>query len=196
MSFPNQLSLLRIILAPVFLHLFLSENPLYKKISLVIFFIAVLTDWYDGWHARRYGQVSKVGIFLDPLADKFLTSIAFIGFYILGIMPLWMVMIIVVRDIVITLLRSYQEANGKTMKTSYIAKTKTFIQMTYIFLIVILVCSLSFDIDGSFKTSINDFLYSGLNYIFMLTVTLITLYTGVSYFFEKKTDPVNSTENN
>lgn len=196
MSFPNQLSLLRIILAPVFLYFFLSENPVYKKISLVIFFIAVLTDWYDGWHARRYGQVSKVGIFLDPLADKFLTSIAFIGFYILGIMPLWMVLIIVVRDIVITLLRSYQEANGKTMKTSYIAKTKTFIQMTYIFLIVILVCSLSFDIDGSYKTSINDFLYSGLNYIFMLAVTLITLYTGVSYFFEKNTDPVNSTEKN
>ena len=160
MSFPNQLSLLRIILAPVFLFLFLSENPLYKKISLLIFFIAVLTDWYDGWHARRYGQVSKVGIFLDPLADKILTSIAFIGFYILGIMPLWMVLIIVVRDIVITLLRSYQEVNGKTMKTSYIAKTKTFIQMTYIFLIVILVCTLSFDIDGSLKNSINDYLYS------------------------------------
>ncbi len=196
MSFPNQLSLLRIILAPVFLYLFLSENPLYKKISLVVFFIAVLTDWYDGWHARRYGQVSKVGIFLDPLADKFLTSIAFIGFYILGIMPLWMVLIIVVRDIVITILRSYQEANGKTMKTSYIAKTKTFIQMTYIFLIVILVCSLSFDIDGILKSSINDFLYSGLNYIFMLSVTLITLYTGVSYFFEKNTDPFKPTEIN
>lgn len=196
MSFPNQLSLLRIILAPVFLFLFLSENPLYKKISLVVFFIAVLTDWYDGWHARRYGQVSKVGIFLDPLADKFLTSIAFIGFYILGIMPLWMVLIIVVRDIVITILRSYQEANGKTMKTSYIAKTKTFIQMTYIFLIVILVCSLSFDINGILKSSINDFLYSGLNYIFMLSVTLITLYTGVSYFFEKNTDPIKPTEIN
>lgn len=196
MSFPNQLSLLRIILAPVFLYLFLSENPLYKKISLVVFFIAVLTDWYDGWHARRYGQVSKVGIFLDPLADKFLTSIAFIGFYILGIMPLWMVLIIVVRDIVITILRSYQEANGKTMKTSYIAKTKTFIQMTYIFLIVILVCSLSFDINGILKSSINDFLYSGLNYIFMLSVTLITLYTGVSYFFEKNTDPFKPTEIN
>jgi CDP-diacylglycerol--glycerol-3-phosphate 3-phosphatidyltransferase len=196
MSFPNQLSLLRIILAPVFLYFFLSENPLYKKISLVIFFIAVLTDWYDGLHARRYGQVSKAGIFLDPLADKILTSIAFIGFYILGIMPLWMVLIIVVRDIVITLLRSYQEVNGKTMKTSYIAKTKTFIQMTYIFLIVILVCSLSFDIDGSLKNSINDFLYSKLNYIFMLTVTLITLYTGLSYFFEKNTDPIKPTEIN
>ena len=196
MSFPNQLSLLRIILAPVFLFLFLSENPLYKKISLLIFFIAVLTDWYDGWHARRYGQVSKVGIFLDPLADKILTSIAFIGFYILGIMPLWMVLIIVVRDIVITLLRSYQEVNGKTMKTSYIAKTKTFIQMTYIFLIVILVCTLSFDIDGSLKNSINDFLYSGLNFIFMLTVTLITLYTGVSYFFEKNAATFKPTESN
>ena len=196
MSFPNQLSLLRIILAPLFLYLFLSENPVYKKISLFVFFIAVLTDWYDGWHARRYGQVSKAGIFLDPLADKILTSMAFIGFYILKIMPMWMVLIIVVRDIVITLLRSYQEVKGKTMKTSYIAKTKTFIQMTYIFLIVILVCSLSFDINQNLKSSINDFLYSGLNYIFMLSVTLITLYTGVSYFFEKKTDSIKTTEVN
>ena len=101
-----------------------------------------------------------------------------------------------VRDIVITLLRSYQEVNGRTMKTSYIAKTKTFIQMTYIFLIVILVCSLSFDINENLKSSINDFLYSGLNYILMLSVTLITLYTGVSYFFEKKTDSIKTTEVN
>src|SRR6188472_3545632 len=123
MSFPNQLSLLRIILAPVFLFLFLSEDPFSKKISLVVFFVAVLTDWYDGWHARKFGQVSKVGIFLDPLADKILTSCAFIGFYIIGIMPLWMVIVIVVRDITMTVLRSIQELKGKTMKTSFIAKT-------------------------------------------------------------------------
>ncbi len=194
MSFPNQLSLLRIILAPVFLYLFLSENHFYKKLSLIVFFIAVTTDWYDGWHARRYGQISKAGIFLDPLADKILTSIAFIGFYKLGIMPLWMVILIVIRDIVITLLRSIQEAKGKTLRTSFIAKTKTFIQMTYIFLIVILVCLLSFEIPENVKNQISEFLYSDLNIYLMLFVTLITIYTGISYFFEKEKAAVNPAE--
>ena len=194
MSFPNQLSLLRIILAPVFLYLFLSENHFYKKLSLIVFFIAVTTDWYDGWHARRYGQISKAGIFLDPLADKILTSIAFIGLYKLGIMPLWMVILIVIRDIVITLLRSIQEAKGKTLRTSFIAKTKTFIQMTYIFLIVILVCLLSFKIPESIKNQISEFLYSDLNFYLMLFVTLITIYTGISYFFEKEKTAVNPAE--
>ena len=186
--------MLRIILAPVFLYLFLSENHFYKKISLIVFFIAVTTDWYDGWHARRYGQVSKAGIFLDPLADKILTSIAFIGFYKLGIMPLWMVILIVIRDIVITLLRSIQEAKGKTLRTSFIAKTKTFIQMTYIFLIVILVCLLSFKIPENIKNQISEFLYSDLNFYLMLFVTLITIYTGISYFFEKEKTAVNPAE--
>ena len=186
MSFPNQLSMLRIVLAPVFLYLFLSENQLYKKLSLIVFFIAVTTDWYDGWHARRYGQVSKAGIFLDPLADKILTSIAFIGFYKLGLMPLWMVVMIVIRDITITLLRSVQEAKGKTLRTSFIAKTKTFIQMTYIFLIVILVCALSFDIPEGLKNQISEFLYSDINFYLILSVTLLTIYTGISYFFEKE----------
>ncbi len=187
MSFPNQLSLLRIILAPVFLFLFLSENPFNKKLSLIVFFIAVLTDWYDGWHARKFGQVSKIGIFLDPLADKILTSAAFIGFYIFEIMPLWMVMVIVVRDITITVLRSIQELQGKTMKTSFIAKTKTFIQMTYIFLIVILICLTTFESAAGFKNDIMNFLHSDINYLITLFVTLITLYTGITYFFENKT---------
>jgi CDP-diacylglycerol---glycerol-3-phosphate 3-phosphatidyltransferase len=186
-SLPNQLSVLRIILAPVFLFLFLSDTPALKQLSLLIFLIAVFTDWYDGWHARKFGMVSKVGIFLDPLADKILTSIAFIGFFILGIMPLWMVMIIVIRDILITLLRSYHEYKGYTMKTSFIAKTKTFLQMTYIFVILILIVLLSFSIDDPVRNSINNFIYSGINYYLMLIVTLITLYTGVNYFFEKST---------
>ena len=159
---------------------------MYKKLSLIVFFIAVTTDWYDGWHARRYGQVSKAGIFLDPLADKILTSIAFIGFYKLGLMSLWMVVMIVIRDITITLLRSIQEAKGKTLRTSFIAKTKTFIQMTYIFLIVILVCALSFDIPEGLKNQISEFLYSDINFYLMLSVTLLTIYTGISYFFEKE----------
>ncbi|MDZ4713807.1 MAG: CDP-diacylglycerol--glycerol-3-phosphate 3-phosphatidyltransferase [bacterium] len=196
MSFPNQLSLLRILLSPVFLFLFLSENHLYRQLSLSIFFIAVMTDWYDGWLARKYGQISKFGIFIDPLADKILTSAAFVAFYYLGIMPLWMVIVIVVRDLVITVYRSYQEFNGKTMKTSFIAKTKTFIQMTYVFLMLIMICILTFNIEIKYQDLINTFISSDINYILMLAITLLTLYTGVSYFFEKNNTMAGQIENN
>ena len=186
MTFPNQLSILRIILAPVFLFMYLSNNILIKQLSLLVFFIAVLTDWYDGWHARKFKSVTKMGVYLDPLADKVLTSFAFLLFFIEGIMPFWMMLVIVIRDIAMTVLRSYHEFKGSTIKTSYIAKVKTFIQMTYIFLILFLMIIITFNVDGSLKTSVNHFLYSDLNYYLMLLVTLITFYTGVSYFFEKK----------
>lgn len=196
MSFPNQLSVLRIILAPIFLILFLSDDDYDRKLSLVIYLIATITDWYDGIHARKFGLVSNFGIFIDPLADKILTSLAFFGFYKLGFMPLWMVILIVVRDIVITLVRSYHEYKGHTLKTSFIAKTKTFIQMTYIFIVIILVCLTSFDIDESIKKMINDFLDSDLNYILLLIITVITVYTGISYFFEKDNIVKAGYENN
>lgn len=111
-------------------------------------------------------------------------------------MPLWMVVVIVVRDMVITFLRSYQEYNGKTMKTSFIAKTKTFIQMTYIFLIVILLCLLTFNIKEKYKDLISGFLNSDINYFLMLIITLLTLYTGVTYFFEKNNLITGPVENN
>ncbi|MBK8382063.1 MAG: CDP-alcohol phosphatidyltransferase family protein [Ignavibacteria bacterium] len=184
MSFPNQLSVLRIFLTPLFLYLFLSENIVYKKLSLIVFFIAVATDCIDVWHAIKYGLISAFGIFIDPLADKILTSAAFAGFYILGIMPLWMVIVIVSRDIIITLLRSYKEYKGYTMKTSFAAKTKTFIQMAYIFLLIIFICALSFQIDDSLRTFITEFIHSDINYYLMLLITLLTFYTGITYFFE------------
>jgi len=127
-----------------------------------------------------------MGVYLDPLADKVLTSFAFLLFFIEGIMPFWMMLVIVIRDIAMTVLRSYHEFKGSTIKTSYIAKVKTFIQMTYIFLILFLMIIITFNVDGSLKTSVNHFLYSDVNYYLMLLVTLITFYTGVSYFFEKK----------
>jgi CDP-diacylglycerol---glycerol-3-phosphate 3-phosphatidyltransferase len=187
MNVPNILSVIRVILSPVFLYLFLTGDILLQRISVVIFFIAVLTDWYDGWYARKYKSVTKTGIFLDPLADKILTTFAFILFYMKRILPVWMLLIIAVRDIVITILRSYDEYRGLTIRTSKIAKAKTFLQMTYIFFILGLIILPTFNVSESVKLSIDDFLFnSSTNYVFMLVITLITLYTGVSYFFEKR----------
>lgn len=192
MNVPNILSVVRIILSPVFLFLFLTGDVILQRISLVIFFIAVLTDWYDGWYARKYKSITKTGIFLDPLADKILTTFAFILFYLKGMLPYWMLLIIALRDIVITILRSYDEYRGLTIKTSKIAKIKTFLQMSYIFFILALFIIPTFDNNGDFKENINNFLFnSSINYILMLVITIITLYTGISYFMEKRHYKVN-----
>jgi CDP-diacylglycerol---glycerol-3-phosphate 3-phosphatidyltransferase len=192
MNVPNILSVIRIILSPVFLFLFLTEDIVLQRISLVIFFIAVLTDWYDGWYARKYKSITKTGIFLDPLADKILTTFAFILFYIKGMLPHWMLVIIALRDIVITILRSYDEYRGLTIKTSKIAKTKTFLQMSYIFFILALFILPTYNTNAKLKIIINDFLYNSvINYILMLVITLVTLYTGISYFIEKRHYKVN-----
>ncbi|MCX6161840.1 MAG: CDP-diacylglycerol--glycerol-3-phosphate 3-phosphatidyltransferase [Ignavibacteriae bacterium] len=189
MTFPNLMSFVRIILSPVFLFLFLRGDDYGHKylriLSVIVFFIAVLTDWYDGWHARKFKSVTKTGVFLDPFADKVLTTFAFALFYSLGIMPLWMFVIIALRDLLVTLLRSYDEYNGKTMKTSFISKLKTFFQMTYIFVVLFLLVLPSFGYTDTLK--ISDFLYdSPVNYIVMLSVTALTFYTGLIYFFERK----------
>src|SRR4030067_3595138 len=109
MVLPNQLTILRIILTPVFLFFFLSPEPLYKQISLGIYIIAALTDWYDGWLARKFNYITSWGKFWDPLADKILTSAAFIGFAIVDLVPLRMVIIIIGRDGIISLLRDFSD---------------------------------------------------------------------------------------
>jgi CDP-diacylglycerol---glycerol-3-phosphate 3-phosphatidyltransferase len=187
MNVPNVLSVIRIVLSPIFICLYLTGDVFLQRISLVVFFIAVLTDWYDGWYARKYKSITKTGIFLDPLADKILTTSAFILFYVKNVLPYWMLIIIAIRDIVITILRSYDKYRGFTIKTSYIAKVKTFLQMTYIFFILILFILPTYNIGEILKANINDFLFNSVtNYVLMLIVTLITLYTGITYFVEKR----------
>lgn len=184
MTYPNQLSLLRIILAPVFLVLYMIDGMFYKEIAIAVFFVAVLTDWYDGVIARRYGMTSRLGVFLDPLADKVLTSFAFLLFYIIGIMPLWMLIVIIVRDIGITLLRSLQEYKGKTLPTKFSAKVKTFIQMSYIFLILLILLMIELFPQSEIVKISEGFLNSDLNYVLLFGITIITLYTGLQYLFD------------
>ncbi len=109
MTLPNQLTVLRIILSPVFLFFFLSDIIWMKQVSVAIYIVAALSDWYDGWLARKFNYITSWGKFWDPLADKILTSTAFIGFAVVDLIPWWMVIIIVGRDVIITLLRVFAD---------------------------------------------------------------------------------------
>jgi CDP-diacylglycerol---glycerol-3-phosphate 3-phosphatidyltransferase len=135
---PNQLTLLRILLTPVFIVLLLSSDLLLRQWSLAIFILAAITDWYDGWLARRWGYVTRWGAFFDPFADKVLISAALIAYSYIGLIAPWMVWIIVIRDAVITVLRSYAEHKGKPVATSKLAKIKTFAQYAIIYYLLIL----------------------------------------------------------
>jgi CDP-diacylglycerol--glycerol-3-phosphate 3-phosphatidyltransferase len=188
MVLPNQLTILRIILTPFFLFFFLSSDPLYKKISLGIFIIAALTDWYDGWLARKFNYITTWGKFWDPLADKILTSSAFLGFAILGVVELWMVIIILVRDFIVTGLRAYADYKNFSFPTSYYAKWKTFIQMTFLYyLLAVYIGSHTEQIytgnEQLFSLLMNEYLV----YFTMLLITLITFHSGVDYLYKNRT---------
>ena len=103
----------------------------------IIFTIASLTDWYDGWYARKFGVITRLGQFMDPLADKILVTSALIVFAVLDYAIPWMIWVIAIRDVVITMNRIFALYVGKAVITHTLAKWKTMLQMVTIFMILI-----------------------------------------------------------
>jgi CDP-diacylglycerol---glycerol-3-phosphate 3-phosphatidyltransferase len=187
MVLPNQLTILRIILTPVFLILFLSGDPLLKQISLGIFIIAALTDWYDGWLARKFNYITSWGRFWDPLADKILTSAAFLGFAFLHIFQFWMVIIILIRDLAITSLRAYADYKKSPFPTSNYAKWKTFIQMSFLYyLLIVYVGQNTIQFYAGNEKIFSILLDERFIYFAMLFITVITFHSGVTYIYKNR----------
>lgn len=187
MVLPNQLTILRIILTPIFMIMFLSEDSTIRQLSLLVFFLAAITDWYDGWLARKFNYITEWGKFLDPLADKVLTSAAFLAFVFVDVLELWMVLIIVVRDFLVTGLRAYAEYRKYYFTTSRIAKWKTFTQMTFIYYLLILYILRTVEwLFSGYKYLFELLLDSTLIYFLMLGITLFTFVTGISYLYDNK----------
>jgi CDP-diacylglycerol--glycerol-3-phosphate 3-phosphatidyltransferase len=187
MVLPNQLTVLRIILTPIFAFLFVSQYPLLIQISLGVFLIAALTDWYDGWLARKFNYITDWGKFWDPLADKILTSIAFLCFVFVGLLPIWMVSLIIVRDLVVTFLRVYAEGRGYNFVTSYYAKWKTVLQMVFLYYLLILYVGLKtkeiyLGNENIFKILLN----TDVVYFVMMAITVITVHSGITYLKKNK----------
>src|SRR4030066_250021 len=184
MTLPNQLTVLRIILSPVFLYLFLSDLIWMKQVSVAIYIVAALFDWYDGWLARKFNYITSWGKFWDPLADKILTSAAFIGFAIVDLIPWWMVIIILGRDVIITLLRVFSDMKNYIFTTSYYAKWKTLLQMTFLYYLLILyVAQFTPEINSVHGIIISAMLDDQLIFFVALLITIITLHSGLLYIF-------------
>jgi CDP-diacylglycerol--glycerol-3-phosphate 3-phosphatidyltransferase len=146
MTLPNTLTLLRIFFVPLLLAVLLRkqihlETPwgiLTKEwLALLIFLVAALTDLLDGFFARRRGQISTLGTLLDPVADKLLISAAFISLVELGLVPAWMVVVIVGREFAVSGLRSIAAAEGYTIEASDLGKTKMVVQVIAVSLLLV-----------------------------------------------------------
>lgn len=187
LTLPNQLTLLRVLLAPLFAYLLLSESSFNRQISLIVFIIAALTDWYDGWIARKMGYISRWGKFLDPLADKILSSVALLAYVGLGLVDAWMVWIVIIRDFAITGLRTYAEYRDQPIVTSKGAQAKTFGQFVVIYYILILYVARSVPpIYSQFGGVIDTLMHPQVLFGMMLVVTLSTLGTGIAYLFDNR----------
>ncbi len=187
MSIPNSLTVIRIILTPVFVLFLFADSPLLKQCSLVVYIVAALTDWYDGWVARRYGYVSRWGKFLDPLADKILSAAALFSFVYLRLAEAWMVWIIVIRDFLITGLRTYAEWRDHPVVTSKTAQAKTFGEFVVIYYILILYIAVNTPtIRVRFASLIATLMHPQVLFGMMLLVTLSTVGTGIMYLFDNR----------
>lgn len=128
-NLPNALTLLRIFLVPFLVVVLLTKFDGRETVGLVIFLTATATDFFDGWLARRRGQITTMGTLLDPIADKLLISGAFISLVELGLAPAWMVVVIVGREFAVSGLRAIASGQGIVIPASGWGKAKMFSQV-------------------------------------------------------------------
>ena len=132
LNLPNALTLLRIFLVPLLVVVLLTRMEGHVYLGAAIFVLAVLTDYLDGYFARRRNEVTRLGILLDPLADKLLTAAAFLSLVEMGLVPAWMVMIILARELAVTALRNVAAGRGVLIGASGLGKAKMVAQVTAI----------------------------------------------------------------
>jgi cardiolipin synthase len=178
LSLPNIFSYLRIILIPFIIYFLSIRTVEYLFYALLLFGFASFTDFIDGWLARKLKQESEFGKFIDPIADKFLVISALIAIIVIDptfeVLDLWMIVIIVGRDILITVMRWFAIKKGRPLRTSRFGKFKTAFQMLSIVLIIMIYMSKR---SGFFVT------HESLPYYIMLIVTLMTAWSGLRYIF-------------
>lgn len=185
---PNSLTVFRIVLTPFFVYCVLKSDL--QMCAVILFLIASISDWLDGYLARRYGLSSDWGRFLDPLADKILVLSALFSFVYIGLIKLWMVMVIVLRDLIVTSLRSYAMHQGKPIITNFFAKLKTAFQMLMIGLILLfialqsLLTNFGVDFMNFVSNTVNWFTTYNVIYAGMLIVTFFTALSGVFYLYQ------------
>lgn len=183
MNLPNKLTVLRILMAPVFLAALLIDFPHHYLAALVLFIAASLTDWIDGKIARKHNLITDFGKFLDPLADKMLTTAAFLAFIQMhaGAGIVWITLIVLTREFLITSLRLVAVGGGRVIAANIWGKAKTVSQMLSVILVIFCEYILSLGALAS-AAGIIRAVYSGALWI----SAALTVISGVIYVMDNR----------
>lgn len=195
MNLPNRLTMARVGLTVIFVMALLlpvggavySRFPYCKTLALAVFVVAALTDWWDGRIARSRNQQTDFGALLDPVADKILTTAAFICFIEQrdnrghALVQAWMVLVIVARDFLVTGLRLVAREQGIVLKAERLGKHKTGSQMVTIIIVLLgLAAREEWHCVGFDCGRFNE-IFSEAVFWLMLVTTALTLWSGVAY---------------
>ena len=167
MNTANKLTMLRVALIPVFLVLLYLPVPFHTEFALVIFILASVTDFIDGYVARHYHQITDFGKFMDPLADKLLVMSAMVWFVEVGWMPAWAFFVVIARELAVTGLRLVAVEQGRVIAAAKSGKVKTACTMVGIILMLI-------------------FPNATLRLVCVAVILVTTLYSGIEYFVKNK----------
>jgi len=180
---PNILTILRMAVTPAIIVLLFSGSLAGRSAALALFVLAAISDYFDGHIARRISAPSRVGRFLDPLADKVLVLGTFAGLAILlpNLVPWWAVALVGLRDVAVTGLRMRAEARGTSVRTLPMAKTKTTVQL--VFLIGMLATLVADKLPGTAGRVGSWVLGSPVPIIVLAVVVIVTVLTGFAYFY-------------
>jgi CDP-diacylglycerol--glycerol-3-phosphate 3-phosphatidyltransferase len=188
MNIANRITMLRIVLTAVFVLFLLWWEKIWwtKIVSLVIFTFAALSDYFDGMIAKKRNMITDFGKLMDPIADKILVLSAFAAFLQLRLINVWMFMIIISREILITSLRLFALNKGKVLSASKAGKHKTASQMAVVFIILVFIVFQ--EVMKSFfvwNPNWDNFFKWGI-YILMLFTVSLTIYSGFSYLWDNR----------
>ncbi|WP_264737251.1 CDP-diacylglycerol--glycerol-3-phosphate 3-phosphatidyltransferase [Cytobacillus firmus] len=191
MNLPNKITVSRIMLIPIFLLVMLvpfswgsveflgAEMPVTHLIGALIFIIASVTDWVDGYFARKYNLVTNLGKFLDPLADKLLVSAALIVLVDLELAPSWIVIIIISREFAVTGLRLVLAGEGEVVAANQLGKIKTWAQIVAISALLL-------------HNIIFEMVSIPFDLIALWVAMFFTIWSGWDYFAKNKQAFINS----
>lgn len=184
MNLPNKLTTLRLFLTAIFVAALTLSFPYSHTLALVVFGLAILTDYLDGVLARRWNLITDFGKLMDPLADKVLTAAAFILLISYQAMPAWVVIAIIAREFLITGLRGLASSKGIVLPAERLGKHKTAWQMiTTVFFLLLLAT------DDFIKPEANDwraFAWEKIGPVLVGITVILTVYSGLAYFWKNR----------
>lgn len=172
MNTANKLTMLRVVLIPIYLVIWHIDFAYNNIVALIIFILASVTDFIDGYVARHYNQITDFGKFMDPLADKVLVLTSMICFCAMGRFPAWALVIVMAREFAVSGLRMVAVDNGRVIAAGWSGKVKTFATM-------VCLCIMHLPV------------WNWLMWVCVIVIAAATLYSGIEYFVKNK-DVINT----